>query len=134
MKQQSSLLRARLTYMSPASQQKRKTSAQTERSNMMRKLERYSELDVVLNDDQHEEMCSIVRGISDEELGKVFLEGSEHGVGELMKKVWYTDSKCQRQQFLHDQSKNGKQGLSTVSTPHLQKIFFTSFWSTGQQV
>ena len=68
-------------------------------------------------------MCSIVRGISDEELGKVFLEGSEHGVGELMKEVWYTDSKCQRQQFLHDQSKNGKQGLSTISTPHLQQFF-----------
>ena len=69
-------------------------------------------------------MCLIVRGISDEELGKVFLEGSEHGVGELMKEVWYTDSKCHRQQFLHDQSKNGKQSLSTVSTPHLQKKFY----------
>ena len=133
MKRQSSSSRARLTYMSPASQQKRKTSAQTERSNMMRKLGRYSELDVVLNDDQHEEMCLIVRGISDEELGKVFLEGSEHGVGELMNEVWYTDSKCQRQQFLHDQSKNGKQGLSTISTPHLQKIFLLVSGARGNR-
>ena len=108
--------------MFPASQQKRRSNAQAARSNMMRKLKRYSEADVTLNDDQHEEMCSIVRGISDEELGKVLLEGSEHGVGELMKEIWYTDSKRQQQQFVHDQSKNGKFGLSMICKLHLQNI------------
>jgi len=39
------------------------------------------------------------------------LEGSEHGVGEKMKDIWYTDSKRQQQQFLQDQSKNGKLAL-----------------------
>ena len=52
-------------------------------------------------------MCSLVERISDEDLGKIFLEGSEHGVGDLMKDIWYTDSKRQQQQFLQDQSKNG---------------------------
>ena len=37
LKRQSSSSRTRLTYMSPASQQKRKSNAQSERSNMMRK-------------------------------------------------------------------------------------------------
>ena len=46
--------------------------------------------------------------ISAKELNKIFLEGSEHGVGNLMKEIWYIDSKRQRQQFLQDQSKNGK--------------------------
>ena len=38
-------------------------------------------------------------------------EGSEHGVGEMMKDIWYIDSKRQQQQFLQDQSKNGKLAL-----------------------
>jgi len=97
--------------MSPYSQQKRQSNARSERSNMKRKLRRLDETDVTLNDEQHEEMCSIVHQISDEELSKVFLEGSEHGVGEMMKDIWYTDSKRQQQQFLRDQSKNGKLAL-----------------------
>ena len=108
LKWQSSSSRARLKYMSPASQQKRRSNAQAARSNLIRKLKRYSEADVTLNDDQHKEMCSIVREISDEELEKVFLEGSEHSVGGLMKEIWYTDSKRQHQRFVHDQSKNSK--------------------------
>ena len=85
--------------MSPASQQRRKSNAQCERSNMMRKLEKCSEADVTLNDEQHDEMCSLVERISDKDLGKISLEGSEHGMGDLMKGTWYTDCKHQHQQF-----------------------------------
>jgi len=46
---------------------------------MKRKIKKLDGTDVTLND---KEMCSIAHEISDEELGKVFLEGSEHGVGE----------------------------------------------------
>ena len=84
--------------MSPASHQSKKSNAQSERSNMMRKLEECSEADVTLNDEQHDEMCSLVERISNEDLGKIFLEGSEHGMGDLMKGIWYTDSKHQRHQ------------------------------------
>ena len=108
LKRQLSSSRARLSYMSPASQNKRKCHAQSERSNLLRKLEKCSESDVTLNDEQHDEMCAIVESIRTEELEKILLEGSEHGVGDLMKEIWYTDSKRQKQQFLHDQSKNGK--------------------------
>ena len=58
-------------------------------------------------------MCSVVERISTEDLDKIFLEGSEHGVGDLMKEIWYTDRKRQQQQFLQDQSKNGKFSLAT---------------------
>ena len=112
LKRQSSSSRARLTYMSPTSQQRRKSNAQSERSNM-RKLEKYSDADVTLNDEQHDEMCSVVERISNEDLDKIFLEGSEHGVGDLMKEIWYTDRKRQQQQFLQDQSKNCKFSLAT---------------------
>ena len=94
--------------MSSASWQKRKCHAQSERSNLLRKVEKFSQSDVTLTDEQHDEMCAIVEGIRTEELEKIFLEGSEHGVGDLMREIWYTDSKRQEQQFLHDQSKNGK--------------------------
>ena len=74
---------------------------------MKRKLEKYTEADVTLSDEQHEEMCSFAERASSEDLDKIFLEGSEHGVGGLMKEIWYTDSRCQQQQFVNDQSKNG---------------------------
>ena len=54
---------------------------------MMRKLKKCSEADVTLNDEQHDDMCSLVKRISDEDLGKIFLERSEHGVGDLMKSI-----------------------------------------------
>ena len=72
--------------MSLASQQNRRSNAQTAISNMMRKLKRCSEADVTLTDDQHEEICSIVCEISDEELEKVFLELQSHRI-QLQKPV-----------------------------------------------
>jgi len=33
--------------------------------------------------------------IQDEELEKLFQEGDQHGVGSLMKAIWFTDKKCQ---------------------------------------
>ena len=49
---------------------------QSERSNMIRKLEKYSDADVKLNDEQHNEMCSVVERVSNEDLDKIFPEGS----------------------------------------------------------
>ena len=99
LKRQAASSRARLSYMSPASQLKRKSNAQSERTNLIRKVERSNETDVTLNDEQHEEMCGIVDGIDEESLEKIFLEASEHGVGSLMKDIWFTDSKRQQKGF-----------------------------------
>lgn len=54
---------------------------------MLKKQEKFSETDVALNDEQHDEICIIMDGISDEALERVFMEGSEHGVGNLMKAI-----------------------------------------------
>ena len=74
-----------------------------------RYVERISKTDVTLNDEQHDEMCAIIDGIGEESLEKIFLEASEHGVGSLVKDIWFTDSKRQQKQFSHDQANNGKQ-------------------------
>ena len=44
----------------------------------------------------------------DDDLEKLFKEGNEHGVGDIMKDVWFTDKKRQIQEFSHDQLINGK--------------------------
>ena len=109
LKRQAASSRARLSYMSPASQLRRKSNAQNERTILTRKVERINKTDVTLNDEQHDEMCAIMDGIGEESLEKIFLEASEHGVGSLVKDIWFTDSKRQQKQFSHDQANNGKQ-------------------------
>ena len=44
-----------------------------------------------------------------DDLEKLFKEGYEHGVGEMMKEIWFTDKKRQTQQSSHDQASNGKE-------------------------
>lgn len=103
--------RARLLYMSPSSQQKRKQYGQYQRSSSLRKLGRFEESEVVLNDEQNEEMCAIVEAVQPEELEKLFQEGDQHNVGNLMKNIWYTDKDRQRKEFAQDQLQNGKRLL-----------------------
>jgi len=47
-------------------------------------------------------MCSIVERTKNDDLEKLFKEGNEHGVWELMKEIWFTDKKRQTQQFTYD--------------------------------
>ena len=54
-------------------------------------LARYKENEVMLNEEQHTEMCSIVERTENDDLEKLFKEGNEHGIGELMKEIWFTD-------------------------------------------
>ena len=106
LKRQMPSSKARLSYMSPASQGKRKKLAQYERTNTMRKLSKYEDSEIVLDDAQNEEMCNIVRSIGDDELEKLFTEGKKHGVGTIMKEIWITDVQQRRKQFFDDQDKN----------------------------
>lgn len=94
--------------MSPFSQQKRKQYGQYQRSSSLRKLGRFEESEVVLDDEQNEEMCAIVEAVQPEELEKLFQEGNQHNVGNLMKNIWYTDKDRQRKEFAQDQLQNGK--------------------------
>ena len=75
-KRQKPSSRARLSYMSPASQLKRKTLAQYERTNNIRKLQKYEESEVILDDDQNNEMCQIMEKIGVDELAKLYKKGT----------------------------------------------------------
>jgi len=97
--------RARLTYMSPASQAKRKKLAQYDRTNNIRKLTRFEDHDVTLDDDQNGEMQTVMKKIGDEELQKVCDEGEKYGVGGIIKDIWTTDLDHQRREFQASNSK-----------------------------
>ena len=108
LKRQSASSKARLSYMSPASQLKRRQNSQYTRNLSARKLAKYGENEVTLNEEQNSEMCAIIERTENDDLEKLFQEGNEHGVGELMKEIWFTDKKRQIQQFANDQTANGK--------------------------
>ena len=107
-KRQNPSSRARLSYMSPSSQAKHKKLAQYDRTNSIRKLARYEEYEVTLNDDQNEEMKIMVEKIGDENLQKLYDEGKKYGVGGIMKDIWITDLDRQRKEFSHDQASSSK--------------------------
>ena len=88
--------------MSPASQQKRKRLAQYERSSSIRKLSKFEQSKVVLNEEQDEEMHAVMDAIQDDELEKLFQEGNQHGVGSLMKTIWFTDKERQKKRILSE--------------------------------
>ena len=107
-KRQSASSRAKLVNMSPYSQQKRKQNVQNARTNSFKKLTKYEESEIILDGEQHDEMCSIVENTEAEVLAKIFEEGDEHGVGDIMKEIWVTDKKREQQQFKGDQANNSK--------------------------
>ena len=110
-KRQAASSKAKLSYMSPASQLKRKQNMISERNNDKIKLRRYENTEVTLADDQHDDMCNVVKTIEEvgkNDLDKVFAEGDSHGVGDKIREVWLTDKRQQSKQFHTDQAKNGK--------------------------
>lgn len=105
-KRQKPSSKARLSYMSPASQAKQKQLTQYERTNSIRKLAMYEDSEIMLDDTQNEEMCSIVQSIGDDDLENLYVEGEKHGVGKIMKEIWIMDAQQRRKQFFDDQAKN----------------------------
>jgi len=102
--------RAKLTYMSPASQLKRNQNRISERNNDKIKLRKYEKTEVTLADEQHDDMCNVmnkIEEVSRDDLEKVFAEGDEHGVGDKIREVWLTDHRKQADQFHLDQTRNG---------------------------
>jgi len=123
--------RARLSHMSPDSQAKRKTLAQYERTNNVRKLQRYEESEVVLDDDQNNEMCQIMQKIGTDELETLYKEGDEHGVRKIMEDIWITDKERQREQFTHDQAANSM--LSIIAQTFLLVFFYVGNGGRGNR-
>ena len=109
-KRQAPTSKAKLLYMSPTSQLKRKQNAISERSNDKKKLRKYENTEVTLADDQLEDMYNIVKAIeevSKDDLEKLFAEGDIYGVGDKVREVWCTDRRHQLEQFHEDQTRNG---------------------------
>jgi len=75
-------------------------------------------------------MCSIVERTENDDLEKLFMERNEHGVGELMKEIWFTNKKGQTQQFANDQAANGEVYCCLLSA---FKIFLAATGSRGNQ-
>jgi len=107
--------RARMSHMSPASQAKRRKLAQYERTSNIRKLARYKESEIELDDEQNDEMCAIMEKMGDEDLQKLFDEGEKHGVGSILKDIWATDLDGRRKEFSHDQTTNRKKSFNNCN-------------------
>ena len=106
--------KARVSYMSPFSQQKRKQNAAMERGIHKRKLAKYENTEITLADEQHTQMCdvmSIIDGTVGDDLQKIFEEGEIHGVRSKLKEIWMTDKRQNLEQFQKDQANNGKSEL-----------------------
>ena len=109
LKRQAASSRAKLSCMSPASQQKRKLNAKIVRSSDKLKLAIYLVADIELADEQYEDMCRITEIVEEaekDELDKLFAEGDTHGVGKVLRNVWNTDLRKQQRQFMNDQTTN----------------------------
>ena len=110
--------RARLQYMSPLSWQKRKMYAQYQRTSSLRKLKKYEDSEVDLDDKQSSEMVSVLKVTQLDELEKLFKEGEEYGVGSLMRSIRYTDKDRQKNDFCQDQERNSEYLLCLKMVMH----------------
>lgn len=89
----------------------RKKATQTERSADKAKLSKHEELDVPLDEEQSDELCDIMKSIKEtcpNELDKIFQEGDDHAVGDLVRNSWEADKLNAKNKFFKDQQKNGK--------------------------
>ena len=108
-KRQAASSKAKLTYMSPASQFKRKQNVLMERNNDKLKLAKYENTEVALSEDQHEDVSAVVNKIeevSKDCLEEIFAEGDAHSVGTKIREIWMTDRREQLEQFNQDQARN----------------------------
>ena len=111
-KRQASSSKARLSYMSPRSQMKRRENASMERGIDKRKLAKYESTEITLSDHQHTQMCDVmstVDGVAVDELQHIFEEGETHGVSDKLREIWTTDKRDRLEQFKEDQARNGRE-------------------------
>uniref|UniRef100_A0A1X7VWU8 Uncharacterized protein n=1 Tax=Amphimedon queenslandica TaxID=400682 RepID=A0A1X7VWU8_AMPQE len=109
LKRQCATSRARLTYMSPNSQVKRKASQKISKDSMSRKLNQYFAEKVTFDEEQNEELnnvMTVIKGKCRKELNDIFAEGEMHGVAQRMRYIWESDKNSEVEQFTLDQSQN----------------------------
>ena len=89
-KRQCASSKAKLTYMSPLSQQKRKYDQRQKMHSTQVKLTKYQQTEITLDEQQDEEMENMMKVIeqqSSEKLEELFQEGEKHGVGDKLHQI-----------------------------------------------
>lgn len=102
---------AKMSCMSPFSQNKRKENQRSRTHTLKSKLDKYKDLDINLADEQDQEMESAMEVIEKEgskELEELFEEGEKHGVGQKLHEIWSADKRQRKQDSKKDQDYNGK--------------------------
>ena len=92
-------------YLSPKSLKKKRQNMQQERSKLLKK---YTHLEVTLNEEQHDEMCSIMEKVTQvgaEEVESSLVDSDKYGVGSAVRAIWENDLK---KEFNKDQHQNSK--------------------------
>ena len=90
-------------YLSPASTIKRKKDTQMERSADKAKLAKCDDLEVTLDDEQSDELSSIMSNIEEtsaDELDKIFKEADGCSAGDSIRAVWELDRNNSKGRFL----------------------------------
>ena len=104
------------SYLSPASQKVRARKLMQERKNLNKQIAKYSNLSVILDDEQDKQMAEVVETIEGNEdlrsqLDEVLLEADQHkeGHGALLQEIWEADlADSEREKFTEDQQRNHK--------------------------
>lgn len=94
-------------FLSPASTVKRKTNAHKQTFKLNVAIAKHSNMDVTLDDAQHDEMCKISEEIEKDSshINEIFKEAASYGLEDSLREVWLMDK--QRREFMKDQIKNG---------------------------
>ena len=95
-------------YLSPKSLKRKRKYMQQERSKL---LDKFSHMEVSLDEDQHNQMCQLVEKISEvgaADLESAFTDGDKHGVGPAIRAIWKSDLQNIKQEFDQDQQRNSK--------------------------
>ena len=101
----------KIKYLSPASAAVRKKATQIERSVDKAKLARHEDIELLLDDEQSEELCNVMKKIEEtcpDKLQEIFQEGDTHAVGKLVRDSWELDKLNAKENFFKDQIKNGE--------------------------
>lgn len=109
LKRQSATSRARLAYiMSLTSQAKRKGNQKLSKESMSQKLSHYFAEKITLDEDQNEELSTVIEDKCRKELDDIFAECELHGVAHTMRDVWERDKKSDMKLLSQYQSQNSK--------------------------
>ena len=105
-----------MKYLSPASLKTRKMNIKCQRIKERRMMKKYVPDEIILDDQQHQEMCQIQSSIEEsavDELESLFA-GEQQGpnVGSVLRQVWESDKRSQHatsvMSFQEDQERNSK--------------------------